>query len=227
MGKLRSLKLWLAFWVFGFCILNFIGCTTAPYVKPPVPAPPSKTAGIYHRVEKGQTLWRISKMYSVDLDEIAKINHIADTAKIEAGQLILIPNREKQQESVNYASDDFIWPVKGKVISGFGQTYAGMMNKGVNIRPDSNLDVVAARGGKVIFYNNDFAGLGKTIIIDHGDGLSTVYARNAQVFIKAGDYVQKGTLIAKAGCGGRDKDIYTHFEIRKGYIPQNPYYYLP
>ena len=45
--------------------------------------------------------------------------------------------------------------------------------------------------------------------------------------IKAGDNVQKGAVIAKAGSAVRDKNIYLHFEIRKGHMPQNPYYYLP
>ena len=117
--------------------------------------------------------------------------------------------------------------MRGRVITSFGQNSSNTINKGINIKPYSNQDVVAARGGKVVFYSEDFDGFGKTIIIDHGDGLLTVYSRNAQVFIKAGDVVQKGALIAKAGSAGRDKNTYLHFEIRKGHIPQNPYFYLP
>lgn len=205
--------------------MTFTGCATAPYVKPIAPA---GIPGIYHRVEKGQTLWRISKLYNVDLDEIANINRIPDAANIETGQLIFIPHRQRQLPMTDkYSSDDFIWPLKGKVIATFGQTFNSMLNKGINIQPYSNSDVVAVRSGKVIFYKDDFGPFGKTVIIDHGDGFSTVYARNAQVFIKAGDNVQKGMVIAKAGSAGRDKFRYLHFEIRKGYIPQNPFFYLP
>lgn len=205
--------------------MTFIGCATAPYVKPI--APPGMP-GIYHRVEKGQTLWRISKLYNTDLDEIAKVNHIPDTTNIETGQLIFIPNRQRRLPMPNkYTSDDFIWPVRGKVITAFGQTFNNMINKGINIEPHNNPDVVAARSGRVIFYKDDFGYFGKTLIIDHGDGFSTVYARNLQVFIKVGDNVGKGMVIAKAGSAGRDKNTYLHFEIRKGYIPQNPFFYLP
>jgi len=201
------------------------GCAPTAYVKP---MPPSGVPGIYHKIERGQTLWRISKMYNVDLDQLASINHILDTTVIETGQLIFIPNRKKPQTMpIKSSSDDFIWPIKGRVIAAFGKTYANMINKGLNIQPYQNTDVVAARGGKIVFYADDFGGFGKTIIIDHGDGFSTVYARNAQVFIKPGEYVQAGALIAKAGSAGRDKNNYLHFEIRKGHIPQNPYYYLP
>jgi murein DD-endopeptidase MepM/ murein hydrolase activator NlpD len=212
--------------IFIICISSLAGCATSPYVKPTLPPP--AISGIYHRVEKGQTLWRISKMYDVDLDELVRINRIQDATSIETGQQILIPNRKIQLSSpVKYASDDFIWPIKGQVIATFGQTFNNMNNKGINIRPYSNFDVIAAESGRVIFYSDNFGSFGKTIIIDHGNGLSTVYARNKEVYIKAADNVRKGMVISKAGSAGRDKNIYLHFEVRKGHIPQNPYYYLP
>jgi len=203
--------------VYGLMFLS--GCATAPLMKPPLaPGAP----GIYHQVERGQTLWRISKIYSVDLDELARINHIPDAASIEVGQLIFIPRAKKLQQPpvMPPASDDFIWPVKGKVVAAFGQAFENMVNKGLKIKAYGNKDVVASRSGRVVFCSPDFKGYGNTLIIDHGDGLLTVYARNSQLFIKAGDYVSQGAVIAGI------KDAYLHFEIRKGHIPQNPYFYL-
>lgn len=202
------------------------GCAGTPIT--PAYKPGITTPGIYHRVVKGQTLWRISQIYNTDLDEIAKFNRISDAANIETGQLIFIPGGRKPQYApkADYSSEEFIWPVKGRVISTFGQTFNNMINKGINIKPAGNSDVVASRNGKVVFYADNFESFGKTIIIDHSDGFSTVYARNQEVFIKAGDRVQKGTLIARAGSAGRDKDTYLHFEIRKKHLPQNPYFYL-
>ena len=208
-----------------FLILVLSGCAPAVYVKP---TPPVNIPGVYHRVEKGQTLWRISKLYAADLDEIAQFNRIPDISSIEVGQLIFIPNRQKPQYTAGqFAADDFNWPVKGKVIATFGQSFDNMINKGINIQPYGNPDVVAARAGKVIFCSEGFGRFGKTIIIDHGDGLSTVYARNAQILIKAADIVQGGSLIAKAGSVGRQRNTYLHFEIRKKHAPQNPFFYLP
>jgi len=181
--------------------------------------------GIYHRIENGQTLWRISKIYSVDLDEIVRINRIFDVTNIEIGQIIFIPGYPKKQYlPAKVSMEDFSWPLKGKVIASFGQTFSDMVNKGINIQGLKGQDVIASRSGKVVFYNSDFDNFGKTIIIDHGDGFTTVYARNSEVFVKIGDYVQKGTAIAKVGPSSKD---YLHFEIRKSYIPQNPYFYLP
>jgi murein DD-endopeptidase MepM/ murein hydrolase activator NlpD len=133
------------------------------------------------------------------------------------------------QKYSNYETNsnkDFIWPLKGKIIAVFGQSFNNMANKGINIQPYNDLDIKASRSGRIIFYADDFKNYGKTIIIDHGDGFSTVYARNAEIFVKIGDYVQQGSYIAKAGSSGRDKNIYLHFQIRKGHIPQNPNFYL-
>ena len=208
-------------------IVTFTGCApVAPYVKPT--APPTGMPGIYHRVEKGDTLWKISKMYNADLERIADINRITDNTKIEIGQQIFIPDaKQPVAQTPKYLSDDFAWPLRGRVISGFSSISNNMVNKGINIQPYGNPDVFAARQGKVVFYSDDFGVFGKTIIIDHGDGLSSVYARNSQVFIKVGDIVSKGACIARTGASGRDRNAYLHFEIRKGYIPQNPSYYLP
>jgi len=226
---LKIFKFYVIFLPFIFYLANFWGCATAPMVTPPKPE--MAVPGFYHRVQSGETLWRISKIYNVDLDELVNANHVSDATSIDVGQLILIPrNLQPRQQpfiSNKYSAEDFIWPVKGKVIATFGQSFSNIINKGINIKPYSGQDVFAARSGKVVFYTDDFDGFGKTIIIDHGDGLLTVYSRNAQVFMKVGDVVEKGTVIAKAGSAGRDKNTYLHFEIRKGHIPQNPYFYLP
>ena len=203
------------------------GCASAPVV--PAPIIPQGTSGVYHKVEKGQTLWKISKAYNVELDDLARINHISDTTAIEVGQLIFIPGRKKEEvlPIVAYGGDDFIWPARGRVVASFGSVYNNMINKGLNIRPEEGNDVVASRSGKVVFSSGSFGGFGKTLIIDHGDGLSTVYARNSELLVKAGDLVQKGQRIAKAGSAGRDKSVYLHFEVRRRHVAENPYYYLP
>lgn len=206
--------------------LYLSGCASAPVA--PAQKLPMSTPGIYHRVEKGQTLWRISQLYDVDLDEVVRVNRISDATSIETGQLIFIPNRKSAQYS-NYKPDlnnDFIWPLNGKVISSFGQTANNMINKGINIQPYNNLDVKASRGGRVVFCADNFKNFGKTIILDHGDGFFSVYARNAKVFVRSGDYVQKGIVIARVGSSGRDQNRYLHFEIRKGFTSQNPSFYL-
>jgi len=180
-------------------------------------------------MEKGQTLWRISRIYGVDLEELARANRITDASAIEIGERIFIPNRESPvAQAVGYSdNDDFIWPLRGKITGSFGQTLNNIPNKGINIKPGSGLDVLAARSGKVVFVGDNFAGFSKTVIIEHSDGLYTVYGRNTAVFVKAGDGVQKGAVIARVGKAGRERSTYLHFEVRRGASPQNPLFYLP
>lgn len=207
-------------------IFNIYGCASAPYVSTPTPL--AGAPGVYHRVQKGETLWRISKMYNVDLDSLIASNRVSDASAIETGQMIFIPDRkEARPPNYRYTNEEFIWPIHGKVISTFGQTFSNMINRGINIAPYQKLDVVASRSGRVVFYSENFGNFGKTIIIEHPEGFSTVYSRNSDVFVKVGDNVEKGYLIARAGHAGRDRLTYLHFEIRKGRISQNPLFYLP
>ena len=211
------------------CLLFLAGCATAPYARPLLAKPPLGMSGTYYKVEKGQTLWKVSKMYGVDLEELARVNRITDTTAIEAGQQIFIPNRfQPRAQAVKYnESEDFIWPLRGRVTGAFGTTINNMLNKGINIEPSGSLDVLASRSGKVVFTDENFAGFGKTIIIEHSDGLFTVYGRNSEIFVQAGDNVQKGMSIARAGSSGRDRNVYLHFEVRRGHLTQNPLFYLP
>jgi len=191
------------------------------------------TDGIYHKVEKGQTLWRIAKTYNCDLQDVVSINRIPNPAKIRIGQLIFIPEAKQAKEvRMNRPmkpskKGGFIWPINGKVISFYGAKSSSVKNKGIDIEAFEGADVVAAKSGKVSFSQDRLKGYGRTIIVDHGDGYSTVYAYNARNIVEAGEYVEQNEVIAKAGSSGRAKKAKLHFEIRKNHKPQNPFYYLP
>jgi len=206
------------------------GCKTVPpFTGPVLPTMTQNTVGAGHRVEAGQTLWKISKMYDVDIDEILRVNRLSEESTIEIGQVLLIPDRSRQQNfAVKSArGEDFIWPVKGRVIAGFGTNYHNLINKGLNIQAMTGENVLATRSGRVVFYANHFGNFGQTVIIDHGDGLYSVYSRISEALVNAGDNVEKGALIGHVGCGPRDNNVYLHFEIRKGALAQNPLFYLP
>ena len=166
-------------------------------------------------------------MYSIDLGELVKINNISDAASIEIGQQIFIPEAYKIASGNSKMSiEDFIWPLKGRVISKFHEVHSNMVNKGINIRLDLGRDVVASRSGRVVFYDNNFLGFGKTIILEHPDDFMTVYAGFQDAFIKVGDRIDRGAVIARMSSPEKEKNFYLHFEIRKGHLPQNPIFYL-
>lgn len=192
-----------------------------------VTVPTAKEPGLYHKVSKGETLWRISKAYGVDLQTIANANKLPDEKKIYIGQLLFIPQIETRDYTKDIKESSFIWPIKGTIISFYGSYKDGVKNKGIDIKARHGEAVVASRSGKVSFIDENMKGFGKTLIIDHGDEYSTVYAHNSQLLVKVGQYVKQGTVVAKAGQSGRAASPRLHFEIRKKHKPQNPFYFLP
>lgn len=188
--------------------------------------------GVYYEVKRGDTLWKVSKLYDVDVKDIIKANRLPDATKINVGQKLFIPSAAKEADYSNIIRGDpssgtFSWPVAGKVISYFGTKKGLVTNKGIDIDAREGSKVVAADGGIVNFIDENMKGLGKTIIIDHKNGFSTVYAHNSAILVEVGQRVKRNQLIAKVGKTGRATKPYLHFEIRKGHEPQNPFYYLP
>ena len=203
--------------------------------------------GVYHRVKKGQTLWRISKTYRVPLDELIRINRISDVRRIKTGQSIFIPGTKVKKKVVTYqpayqvkrkrrkiketqkipdlAKGDFIWPVKGRLSSYFGKRKGGF-HYGIDIAAPRGREVRASRKG-IVSFGHVMRGYGNVIIIDHGDGFSTVYAHNQANLVKEKEKVKQGRIIARVGSTGRARGSHLHFEIRKGAKAVNPLFYLP
>ncbi len=228
------------------CILS--GCTTTKSTSQPSEITDIRAPGgvRYHTVKSGETLWRIARMYGSETETLIRTNGLVDNAAIEPGQVLAIParisssreeplskrtkarNRPEKRTIQNYTSrESFIWPLKGDIISSFGSIHDKTKNKGVDIRADEGREVVASKGGTVVFYDEKVKGLGKTVIIDHDDGFQTVYAYNSHIFVKTGDIVKQGQVISKVGRTGRAKEPCLHFEVRKNGEPRNPFYYLP
>jgi lipoprotein NlpD len=205
------------------------GCVSVPKTtQVPLPASTGSAAKTFHRVVKGETLWRIARRYGIDVEALALGNNITDSARLEVGQNLVIPTDQTHDATASRAGEeDFVWPLKGKVVARFSQLVNATVNKGINIMPSHSADVVASRSGTVVFLSEDFLDLGKTLIVAHPDGYWTVYGRNGELLVKLGETVQQGRQIAKAGKAGRDKNVYLHFEIRKGAAAKNPLFYLP
>lgn len=84
---------------------------------------------------------------------------------------------------------------------------------GVDLKATLGTNVVAAESGTVI-YSGSKGGYGKTIIIDHGNGMTTLYGHNSSLVVNVGDNVSRGQVIAKAGSTGYSTGVHVHFEVR-------------
>lgn len=217
----------LKFLLPALCVMLLSGCASAPVYTTSIG--PSTVVGPRHTVKGGETLWSISRMYDVDLNALLRANSLRGTSVIIKGQVLSIPRSTATKPLSHRAvvKDDFIWPVRGDVISPFGSKAGKVINKGIDIRAEEGTGVVASRAGKVVFCDSYLKGFGKTIILDHGDRYQTVYSYNSDLLVKVGDEVGQRDCISKIGRTGRAKEPCLHFEIRKDGEPQNPSYYLP
>ncbi len=118
------------------------------------------------------------------------------------------------------------WPVRGKVISGFGPKSNGMKNEGINISVPEGTSVQAAEAGVIAYAGNELKGYGNLILIRHAGGYVTAYAHTSQILVKKGDIVKRGDVIAKSGQTGAVQSPQLHFEVRKGATPLNPSTFL-
>lgn len=123
------------------------------------------------------------------------------------------------------------WPVSShEITSGFGGRYHPISGRyifhdGIDIAADYGEPVHAADGGTVI-YAGWISGYGNVVIIDHGNGMSTLYAHNESLNVSEGQGVSKGSVIAYAGSTGNSTGPHLHFEVRINDEPQNPLGYL-
>jgi len=210
-----------------FFIFAVSGCATVKPLPPQAGTPP-RGQEIYHKVEPGETLWRIAKMYNTTVDDLIRENNIPNVAHIEKNQLIRIgqssAEKTKTPEKDDLKSADFDWPIRGNINSYFGEQKDFRFNSGIDIVSEAGSKVLASRDGRVVFAD-DLSGYGKTVVIDHEDRFMTIYAQNSALLVKLNDLVKKGAPVAQIGKNGQL--AFLHFEIRKDAQAANPLFYLP
>jgi murein DD-endopeptidase MepM/ murein hydrolase activator NlpD len=122
---------------------------------------------------------------------------------------------------------DFIWPVSGPVLKGFGAGGDGQRNDGVNISVPAGTQVKAAAAGEVVYAGNELVGFGNLVLIRHSGGWVSAYAHSETLLVKEGDMVAQGQPVAEAGATGNAGSPQVHFELRKGKEPVDPAEHLP
>ena len=120
----------------------------------------------------------------------------------------------------------FRWPVKGRIIAGFGPRPNGAQNDGINLAVPEGTPVKAADDGVVAYAGNELKGYGNLVLIRHANGFVSAYANASELLVKRGDTIKRGQVIAHAGQTGNVTSPQLHFEIRKGSTPVDPAQYL-
>lgn len=120
----------------------------------------------------------------------------------------------------------FRWPVRGRVIAGFGAKPNGQRNDGINLSVPAGTSIRAAEDGVVAYAGNELKGYGNLVLVRHENGYVTAYAHASELRVKRGDTVRRGQIIALAGQTGNVTSPQLHFEIRRGSTPVDPVQYL-
>lgn len=190
-----------------------------------------------YSIKRGDTIWKVSKEFGVSPDTIVQINQIADVKNIKPGQTLIIPASQKSQNQfVNpqivknhlpVSRQGFVWPIKNRILSQFGDYKKGSKNTGIDIEATLNDNVLAAKDGKVIVASNNSDGWGKTIVIEHVRNIHTWYAYNSEILVNKGVRVKQGQIIAKVGMSGKAERPKLHFKLFVNDKPVNPLNYLP
>jgi murein DD-endopeptidase MepM/ murein hydrolase activator NlpD len=127
-------------------------------------------------------------------------------------------------------SGQLAWPVSGPVSSGFGNRQdpfgnGTRMHTGIDIVASSGTPITAAADGTVNSAGWN-GGYGNAVVVDHGDGLATLYGHMSRIGSSGGQSVSRGEVIGYVGSTGNSTGPHLHFEVRVNGSPQNPMNYL-
>ncbi len=163
------------------------------------------------------------KAYQKALEELE-----ASSRQLEA----MIQQMQSGGEPDQAGTGTFSWPVPGykTITSDYGMRFhpilkVNKMHTGFDIAVPSGVNILAADSGTVI-YSGWMGGYGQVVVIDHGSGLSTLYAHQSTILAGKGAAVNKGQVIGKVGSTGWSTGPHLHFEVRKNGTPVNPHSYI-
>ncbi len=201
--------------------------------------------GVSYTVGKGDTLEKIAKKYNISADTIVAQNSLISTSVV-SGQSLFLPGARPiataktttiakntgtkgasgvklaDSSSVPAGGKPFIYPTMGTITNGFKRGHYA-----IDIADRSKPAVWAAGAGTIIKASSGTwgGGYGNHVIIDHGDGLQSLYAHLDHLNVSVGDYVEQGQTIGQMGNTGRvygATGIHLHWEVIKNGVKQYP-----
>ena len=202
--------------------------------------------GIFVKVAKNDTVAKLADKHGSYKQAVYVANLLDDKAHLKVGSEIFLPGAKvaavnvsegragvkvrAAKTTVSSSSRKYRWPVMGKISSVFGWRRSPfgrrrVFHSGLDIRAPRGRGIVAAGDGRVV-HSGWMGGYGKTIVISHPGGMSTLYGHCSSLLVRNGQTVRSGQQIARVGSTGRSTGNHLHFEVRRNGTPQNPLRYL-
>ena len=160
--------------------------------------------------------------------ELERLEKLEDDLLKESKELSSLI--KKLSNNRKYTGGTMLWPLPSNHTvssgSGFGMRYhpilkVNRMHTGIDIGAAKGKEIVAAADGTVILSGYS-GGYGYRVVIDHGGGISTLYAHASKLLVSAGDEVKRGDTIALVGSTGLSTGPHLHFEVRVNGNPVDP-----
>ena len=130
----------------------------------------------------------------------------------------LIRGARSLSTSTDIFLGEFIWPLRGTVTGVFGSQRilngkARSPHLGIDIAAEEGTAIVSPAPGRIVLVEEDMFLNGKTIMIDHGFGLTSIYAHLSEISVIKGELIEKGEMIGKVGMTGRSTGAHLHWGV--------------
>ena len=169
---------------------------------------------------------------SVEKDKKASLQALNELEQASKELEAMIRQIQGGGSKTSIGTGTYSWPTPGytTITSYFGMRYHPILkvrklHTGIDIGVPAGVSIMAADGGTVIFsgWNDAY---GNMVIIDHGAGMSTLYAHQSKLLVSKGATVSKGQVIGKVGSTGWSTGAHMHFEVRVNGTPVDPRSYV-
>lgn len=162
---------------------------------------------------------------AVALDELAQAMELASDHMMVLDAELLLRQASQGKLLMDRPVDEnsYVSSVFGRRIDPF--TGRRARHEGIDFSGEMGAPILAAENGVVLSVSRH-PQYGNSLIIDHGNGLTTRYAHASRLLVKQGDLVKRGQPVAEIGSTGRSTGPHLHFEVLKNGVPQNPLNYL-
>lgn len=193
-------------------------------------------SGVAHKIASGDTIYTVANKYRANAQAIIDFpfNNVGDDFQLTSAETLIVPDgvplekpkpaptqylASKSLPIEDLGSSRFIWPATGDLAQ-----YFSWYHPAIDISNLGGGPIRASDSGTVTVAGSpDNSGYGRRVIIDHGNGYSTLYAHLSSTYVTIGQKVAKGDVVGAMGSTGRSSGVHLHFEVHKDGTSLNPY----
>src|SRR3989344_1645325 len=192
-------------------------------------------SGVAHTVEGGDSIYSVAKKYRANAQGVLDFpfNDVGDDFTLRTGQTLIVPDGtppEKPKAAptqylaaqnipvADLGTAQFAWPASGLMAQ-----YFSWYHPGLDISNTAGGPIRASDSGTVTVAGwPDNFGYGNRVVLDHGNGYTTLYAHMSAIYVSPGQKISKGEVLGAMGSTGRSTGTHLHIEIRRDGVALNP-----